>query len=449
MSSIKVRFPPSPTGYCHVGTARMAVLNYLFAKKHGGTIYFRSEDTDRARSSIEFEDDIKEQLAWLGLSWDDFSRTSELIEKHTEAMQRLVSEDKAYVSKEPAKDDPSRTVEVVRLRNPGKTITFTDVIRGDITFDTTELGDFVIGRAINDPLYHLAVVVDDASQGITHIIRGEDHISNTPRQILIQEALGYTRPVYAHYPLHLGADKSKLSKRTGDVAVRSYREKGFLSEALLNYIAVLGWTPPSGREILSLDEMVQEFELEDLHKSGAVFDIDKLRWYNREYLLRLPEDNFALSALEWIKKALAARTIAYEEAVAQKLLPILRERISVWSDIDTLVEEGELDFFFQKPQLNKEEIPGKGSDAHIALRHLEKIHELLSTAADEIYSSDERLKNTVWDYASEAGRGPVLWPMRYSLSGRAKSPDPFIIAAILGKEESLSRLRAAQEMLRS
>jgi glutamyl/glutaminyl-tRNA synthetase len=169
MKSVRVRFPPSPTGYCHVGTGRMAVLNYLFAKKHDGTIIFRSEDTDQDRSSREFEEDIIEQLHWLGLSWETFYRTTDMLERHKEAISALVAADKAYVSSEPSKKDPSVIAEVVRLKNPGKTITFADEIRGEITVDTTDLGDFVIGRSIDDPLYHLAVVVDDASDGITHI----------------------------------------------------------------------------------------------------------------------------------------------------------------------------------------------------------------------------------------------------------------------------------------
>ena len=272
----------------------MAVLNYLFARKHGGTIVFRSEDTDKERSSPEFEEDILDSLKWLGLSWDEFYRQSERTEIYRAALRTLIDEGKAYVSEEESKKEAGVKVRIIRLKNPGTKITFTDIIRGDITFDTTELKDFAIARSDVDPLYHLAVVVDDADMKITHVIRGEDHISNTPRQILIQEALGYPRPVYAHYPLHLSADRSKLSKRTGDVAVRSYREKGYLGDALLNYIAVLGWTPPSEREILSLDEMIAEFELKDLHKSGAVFDLEKLRWYNREYLLQKTDEEFAV-----------------------------------------------------------------------------------------------------------------------------------------------------------
>jgi glutamyl-tRNA synthetase len=425
----------------------MAILNYLYAKKHGGAIVFRSEDTDKARSKIEFEEDIKEQLHWLGLSWDEFYRTSELVGDHAAAMQKLVDEDKAYVSTEESKKEPGTMVQVVRLRNPGKSVTFTDEIRGDITFDTTELGDFAIGRAIDDPLYHLAVVVDDATHGITHVIRGEDHISNTPRQILIQEALGYPRPVYAHYPLHLGADKSKLSKRTGDVAVRSYREKGFLSKALFNYIAMLGWTPPSEREIMSKDEMIQEFELSDLHKSGAVFDMEKLRWFNRQYLLELPEEAFAGGALERMKSALESRGIAFDESTATRILPVVKERISVWEDINEMAAEGELDFFFATPILDASQIPGKQGSAEEAVEHLAALHSTLSAVSDEIFADTERLKGTVWDYATEKGRGAVLWPLRYALSGRAKSPDPFTIASIVGKEATLDRIKSARDAL--
>ncbi|MDB5238456.1 MAG: glutamyl-tRNA synthetase, glutamyl-tRNA synthetase [Candidatus Kaiserbacteria bacterium] len=446
-SPIKVRFPPSPTGFCHVGTARMAILNYLFAKKNGGTIVFRSEDTDKARSRPEFEEDIKEQLQWLGLSWDEFYRTTDLVSTHTDAMQKLVAEDKACVSEEESKKEPGTMVQVVRLRNPGTAITFTDLIRGEITFDTTELGDFAIGRAIDDPLYHLAVVVDDASHGITHVIRGEDHISNTPRQILIQEALGYPRPQYAHYPLHLGADRSKLSKRTGDVAVKSYREKGFLPQALLNYIAVLGWTAPSGKELLSLTEMIEAFDIRDVHKSGAVFDMEKLRWFNREYILKLTDDEFAAAVLPIMEEGMQGRGLTWDQGMATKLLPVIKERVSVWSDLSEQLAAGEYDLFFKDPTPAAEEIPGKGNTKAAAATHLAKLHELYIGASAEIFDTPERLKDTVWEYATEQGRGAVLWPMRFSLSGLARSPDPFTIASIIGRDATLRRLDAARQLL--
>jgi glutamyl-tRNA synthetase len=425
----------------------MAILNYLFAKKNGGTIVFRSEDTDRERSKPEFEEDIKEQLQWLGLSWDVFERQSERVSYHTEALKRLIAEEKAYVSEEPSKNDANVMVRVVRLRNPGTVITFTDLIRGDITFDTTELKDFVIARSETDPLYHFAVVMDDHDMGITHVIRGEDHISNTPRQILIQEALGFPRPQYAHYPLHLGADKSKLSKRTGDVAVKSYREKGFLPEALLNYIALLGWTPPSEREIMQLDEMISEFDIKDLHKSGAVFDMDKLRWYNREYLLKLDDDTFRNGAFSVLKPALEARNIAWKDEVGETLLPILRERISVWADIAEQVADGEYDYFFADPTPDPKLIPQKGDGASIAAQHLGHVYEVLHQASSESFSTPERLKEMLWDYATESGRGSVLWPLRFSLSGRAKSPDPFTNASLIGKDATLRRIESARAQL--
>lgn len=447
MENVRVRFPPSPTGYCHVGTARMAVLNYLFARKHAGTIIFRSEDTDKERSKREYEDDIIEQLHWLGLSWDEFYRTTELVGMHTTVLQKLIDEDKAYISEEESKKEPGKTARVVRLRNPGKVVTFTDVIRGEISFDTTELKDFVIARAIDDPLYQFAVVVDDGEMGMTHIIRGEDHISNTPRQILIQEAIGYPRPVYAHYPLLLGGDRSKLSKRTGDVAVRSYREKGYLPEALLNYIALLGWTPPSEREVMTLAEMIAEFELTDLHKSGAVFDIEKLRWYNRHYLAALPTAEFERSAFEILKEATASKAIPWNERIATLLLPIIRERISVWDDLRTLVTEGEFDFFFSDSAPDAARIPQKGVGAEDTARHLASVKKLVDGVPEEAYSDAERLKAAVWEYATAEGRGAVLWPFRYALTGREKSPDPFVVASIIGKEATLRRVNSALNAL--
>ena len=446
MNSVKVRFPPSPTGYCHVGTARMAVLNFLFAKKHGGTILFRSEDTDRERSTKEFEDDIVNQLEWLGLAWDEFYRSTEMVERHKEAMQQLIHEGTAYVSEEESKKDPGQKVRVVRLRNTGKTVSFTDAIRGDITVDTTDLGDFVIGRAIDDPLYHLAVVVDDAKDGITHVIRGEDHISNTPRQILIQEALQYPRPLYAHFPLHLAADKTKLSKRKGDVAVRSYREKGYIPEALLNYLAILGWTPPSGREVLSIEEMIAEFDLKDLHKSAAVFDLEKLRWFNRQYVERMNDEDFAHSAHPFLLAALKERGLPSDENLQRAVMPLLLERTSVADDIKEIAREGQLDFFFIRPTLDPAKIPDKRTAGEVARKHLTFAEGALIALSKSDWS-ETRIKDALWAYATENGRGAVLWPLRYALSGQEKSPDPFTIAAIIGREETLSRIRGALEAI--
>ena len=444
---VKVRFPPSPTGYCHVGTARMALVNYLFARKTEGSIVFRSEDTDRERSKKEYEDDITDQLHWLGLSWDEFYRQSQRLPHHVAAIERLLANDKAYVSKEESKREPGVLVEVVRLRNPGRSITFNDVIRGDITFETAELGDFTIARAIDDPLYHLAVVVDDAEMSITHVIRGEEHISNTPRQILIQEALGYPRPIYAHYPLFLSADRAKLSKRKGDVAVRTYRSQGYVPEALINFIGTLGWSPPSGKELLTLKEMVGEFELADLHKSGAVFDMEKLRWFNRQYVERMSSDLFAEYAQLPLSSALDERGLPHTDAQLRAVLPIVHERVSVSSEIAPMVQEGEFDCFFSEPELDVLRIPERRSDPQDADKHLSSMAALLQSVPESAWDA-EAIKAALWDHATQQGRGAVLWPLRYCLSGKEKSPDPFIIAGIIGKERTLARIAKGVSLLR-
>ncbi|MEK7133930.1 MAG: glutamate--tRNA ligase family protein [Patescibacteria group bacterium] len=439
--NVRVRFPPSPTGYCHVGTARMAILNYLFARKQGGKIIFRSEDTDKERSKREFEADIMESITWLGLSWDEFYRQSERTAVYRAALERLIGEGKAYVSEEESKKEPGVMVKPVRLKNAGKKITFTDLIRGGITFDTTELKDFVIARSIDDPLYHLAVVVDDADMDITHVIRGEDHISNTPRQILIQEALGLPRPAYAHYPLHLSAERSKLSKRTGDVAVRSYREKGYLPEALLNYLSVLGWTPPSGNEILSLEEMITEFELRDIHKSGAVFDIEKLNWFNHSYLARLSIGEYE------------QRLVEFAGAKGSKLPDIERISHDLQQRGRTLEEALQL---YEDEYKGLQSAPrydvalllrGAKVDAGTVKKHLQFTSTALGAVPDDMEFSAERVKKEIFDYATEHGRGSVLWPLRVALTGREKSPDPFTVAGYLGKEETLRRINNAIGMV--
>lgn len=283
------RFPPSPTGNLHIGGARTALFNYLYAKQHGGSFLLRIEDTDKERSQKGYGDEILDGLRWLGIAWDnrDVWRSSERTEVYKGYLQKLLGADAAYISREP-KREGSGEVEVVRFRNPSRRVGWKDLIRGDVSFDTTELKDFVIARSQSEPLYHLAVVVDDFEMGITHIIRGEDHISNTARQMLIQEAVGAQTPLYAHLPLVLAADRSKLSKRKhAELASLShYRAQGILPEAMVNFLALLGWHPSKSdaSEVLSLSDLVREFRLERVQKSGAVLDQNKLNWLNRQYL---------------------------------------------------------------------------------------------------------------------------------------------------------------------
>ena len=446
---VRVRIPPSPTGYCHVGTARTSLLNFLFARKNSGRLILRIEDTDKERSTPLFEKDIVDSIKWLGIEWDEFYRQSERIDIYKEKLHALINSGKAYLSEEESKKEAGKITKVVRLKNPGSAVTFNDLVRGDISFDTKELGDFVIARNIDEPLYHFAVVVDDAEMRITHVIRGEDHISNTPRQILIQEAFGFERPQYAHFPLNLAQDRSKLSKRKGDVSVRSYREKGYLPEALRNYLAVIGWTPPSGKEILTLEEMINEFDLNGIHKSGSIFDIDKLRWFNRHYLLALPEVTFVSDAVTILKESILSRQLKWDDAIGNAIIPMIKERISVWQDIRDLVKGGELDFFFAEPRVEVRQIPDKKSSAQEALRHLTTLQEIISGTSPESFREPENIKSAVWEYATKEGRAAVLWPLRYSLTGKTYSPDPFVVASIIGKEATLSRIAAAISLLKT
>lgn len=443
MSKVVTRIAPSPTGNLHIGTARSTLFNYLFARQQGGEFIVRIEDTDQARSAKEYETDILDSLQWLGLVHDTLYRQSERTHFYTAALEQLIEKDSAYISKERAKEDAGREVEVVRLRNPGIKLPFNDLVRGEVTFDTTELGDFIIARSLVEPLYHLAVVVDDASMGITHVIRGEDHISNTPRQILLQRALGYETPQYAHIPIILAADRSKLSKRKGATAIAEFRAQGYLPEALTNYLALLGWNPGTERELFSIEELVQAFAIEQIHKGGAMFDEEKLRWFNRHYIDQMTPPEFLDYITPYVPKRIKELQDYSEEAL-RRLLPTIRERISVGSDIETLAESGELDYFFSTPKLKAEMLTSKGGTQKEAEEHLEAVVQLLEKTGD---FSAAGVKDAVWHYAEEKGKGAVLWPMRVALSGKERSTDPFSIAAIIGRKETLKRLHHAHSLL--
>lgn len=389
-----VRMAPSPTGNLHIGTARTTLFNYLFAKKYGGKFILRIEDTDKERSTKEFEQDILNGLEWLGLSWDEFSRQSERTEIYKNYLKKMLDDGLVYISKEEAREEGQRN-EVIRFKNPNKKIKFQDLIRGEVEFDTTELKDFVVAKSMEEPLYHLAVVIDDYEMGVTHVIRGEDHISNTPRQILIQEAIGAPRPIYAHLPLILDSDRKKLSKREHGEAVwvDFYKNKGVLPGALLNYLALLGWNPGTDQEIFTLDKLVEAFDIDKAHRGGAIFDIKKLEWVNKEHIKLLsPEEKLKIIA----------------------------------KDFDTQTE----------PTLEKEKIAWKTSNNDETKKYLEKVLELVGREGD------------IMKYAEEEGKGNVLWPLRYALSGLEKSPDPLSLLKILGKEESEKRIRRAIKILK-
>ncbi len=448
-TTTRTRFAPSPTGVLHLGGARTALFCYLFAKKHGGEFLLRIEDTDKERSRPEYEAEILDALSWLSLEWDALYRQSDRTEVYKDAIHKLIEDDAAYISKEEPKKEGERS-EVIRFRNPNTTISFTDTIRGEVTFDTTDLGDFVIARSKEEPLYHLTVVVDDNAMEISHVIRAEEHISNTPRQILIMEALGFTRPTYAHIPLLLAPDRSKLSKRHGAVSVTEYKEKGFISDALVNYLALLGWNPGTDQEIFTRPELIDAFSLESVQKGGAVFEEEKLRWINKEHLSHIPEEERFAEFYDRLIHSQRVKDRGWElnKDLVQRIWNILEERISVYSDIDSFLADGELDLYFEKPEYEAKNLVWKDADGTETIQHLETVLEKLNTRNEEEFRDKEIIKETVWEYASEHGRGNVLWPMRYALSGKDKSPDPFMLAEALGKEETLERLRAAYDKAR-
>lgn len=443
-----VRIPPSPTGNLHIGTARTALFNYLFARHHGGKIIFRSEDTDQTRSKPEFEQNIIEGLTWLGISWNNEVpiRQSQRSAVYQVALKRLLAEGKAYISKEETVKEGGRA-EVIRYKNPNVRITFTDLIRGEISFDTTELKDFVIAKSIDEPLYHLAVVVDDIEMGVTHVLRGEDHISNTPRQILLIEALGAQRPYYAHIPLILAPDRTKMSKRHGAVAVSQYKDAGFLPEAIINYLALLGWNPGTEQELFSIEELITSFDLSKIQKGGAIFDIEKLKWFNRAYIKKLPKED----RLMFIERELPTsikELPGFSVGKLKTLVDMLTERISTFKDIARMAENGELHYFFVAPTFAIEKLLWKGEgDVGTAASHLFKAAELLATLSEHPTAAE--VKTILWPYAEEKGRGAVLWPIRYTLSGLDKSPDPFELISLLGRNESITRLTNTAQRART
>jgi len=280
--------------------------------------------------------------------------------------------------------------------------------------------------------------------GITHIIRGQDHISNTPRQILIQEAIGAQRPVYAHIPLILSPDKSKLSKRHGAVNVVEYKNEGYLSESIINFLAFLGWNPGDDREILTMKEFLKDFNIEKVQKGGAVFNIEKLNWINKKYIQMLPDKKFISFVNEFMPEEIK-KLPNYDKKI-EKIIPVIKERVEKFEDIKKMHERGELKYLFTIPEYKIESLVWKEENIENTKKYLENILNLINKIKDNNFNSTT-IKDAVWNFATEKGRGGVLWPMRYSLSGLEKSPDPFILASILGKKETIERIQSAIEKI--
>ncbi len=422
---IRTRYAPSPTGPFHLGGARTALFNLLFAKPPAGKFILRIEDTDKARSLEQYEKSITNGLSWLGINWGEFYRQSERIEIHKKYLKKLIDSGNAYLSKE-SKGERS---EVIRFKNPKKRVEFEDIVRGKIEFDTSDLGDFVVAKSLDEPLYHLAVVVDDAEMKISHVIRGEDHISNTPRQILLQSALTFPQPIYAHLPLILGPDRSKLSKRHSAESVEEYKNQGYLPEALYNFLALLGWHPEGDKEVMSKDELFKSFSLERVGKAGAIFDNKKMDWMNGEYIRE--KDNKAL-----LEIASPFLPIEFFESGLdnEKIIALEKPRLKKLSELPNKVQ-----YFYEAPKYDKNLLVWKQMVTSEVLEALNKIKKLVEDVSAGGFDK-ERLESIFLKAIGEGDKGRILWPFRVALTGRKVSPGPFEIAEILGKEESLRRI---------
>ncbi|MDE2019696.1 MAG: glutamate--tRNA ligase [Patescibacteria group bacterium] len=480
---IRVRMAPSPTGFLHIGTARATLFNWLFARHHGGMFMLRIEDTDAERSKTEYEIQLIEALHWLGLDWDEgpdyvdgklvskgqFSpyRQSERQEIYKKYVEQLLAEGKAYYCyctkedieaqqqamaasglppkytghcrnlAEPPANWQSR---VVRFKTPENKISFHDLIRGKVEFDASLLGDMIITRSDGSVLYNLAVVIDDHLMGITHVIRGEDHISNTPKQILFQQALGFPQPIYGHLPLILNADRSKMSKRKNKVALEEYRNAGYLSDAMVNFLALLGWHPKDDREVLSRDELIELFDINRVQKAGAVFNQDKLDWLNREYLKKMGDEEILNALMENGAWRMENRT---NKTLLKKIIPINRGRASTLRDFIDLGK-----FFFDLPDYAPAMLVWKDGNANDTAAVLKTLHEKLKSISPENFENRGVITSAVQEIVNgRLNRGEVLWPLRVALSGQQSSPDPLEIMMVLGKEESLRRLRMAMDKI--
>jgi glutamyl-tRNA synthetase len=477
---VRVRFAPSPTGYLHVGGARTALFNWLFARNQGGTFVLRIEDTDKARSTEESTGGILSSLHWLGLDWDEGPGVGGDYEPYFQmqrtpfyqaAMEQLLEKERAYYcyctqdelkarrqaalvagrppgydrrcrhlsSRERAAFEAEGRKPVVRFAMPleGETVV-EDLIRGEVRFANDQLDDLVIVKADGAPTYNFAVVVDDMLMRISHVIRADEHLANTPRQIRIYEALGYPLPQFAHVSMILGEDGSKLSKRHGATAVSEYRESGYLPEAMFNFLALLGWAYDDKTEIMSRDEIVERFSLAKVNPSPAIFSREKLDWMNGVYIRSLAKDDLAERLLPFVESA----GLQADEETVRRLVPLIQERVKLLGDAVELV-----DFFFTEqisyePQL----LIGKKMDVSDSLKALKRVVEVLQEAP----SFDEATLETVLRrLVEELGlkAGQLFGIIRVAVTGKRVAPPLFGTLSILGRERVLARLGEAEALL--
>ena len=497
--TVRCRIAPSPTGPLHVGTARTALFNYLFAKRQGGTFILRMEDTDVARSTLEYERDILDNLHWLGIEWDEGPevagmpargaygpyRQMQRLDRYAAAAERLLHEDRAYycyctpeelaadknaqeAAHQPphyvgrcasltpeqrrAKEAEGRTP-VIRFRVGEGVVAFDDIVRGRVEIDTTALGgDLIIVRSNGTPLYHFVVAVDDAEMAITHVIRGEDHLSNTPKHILLFRALGAEIPQFAHLPLILNPDRTKMSKRKSQTAVAAFRADGFVAEAFVNFLALLGWSSGTEEEIFSMAELVDRFDLSRVQSAGAVFDRERLEWLNGQWIRRLPEEElverlmpFLRADLERAQSGGALVRMPTDEDL-RPLIPMIRERLPTLAAVGPLVDF----LFIEDVTVAPDLLVPKRWDGPTTAEALKAAREVIAEVGRVSYEADE-LEGPLRRLAEERGwkAGDLFMAIRAAVTGRTATPPLFDTLVAVGYERTLRRLDEAYEALAS
>ena len=476
MSHVRVRFAPSPTGYLHVGSARTALFNWLFARHTGGTFVLRIEDTDRERSQTEMTSAIVDGMSWLGLQWDEGPfHQADGVERHRADVDRLLAAGAAYrcfcsaealearrqragaspdayrydrfcLNVEPAEAERrAATGEpfTVRFRVPAGTTAWEDGVHGEIRFDNADIEDFIVLRTDGTPIYNLAVVSDDVEMRITHVIRGDDHISNTPKQILLYRGLGAPLPAFAHVPLILATDGKRLSKRHGATAVGEYRKQGILPAAMFNFLALLGWSPGTDEEIFTADELVERFSIEGINRKGAVFDAQKLLWMNGQHLNRLPASELESLVVAELRAA-GVDTGRVSPDRLHRLIDLLRVRARTVSDIARQARAYIEDEIAYEPAATEKHWK---EPAHVAT-HLDELGDRLRSVESWDAPSIEAALRTAADELGVAG-GKLIHPLRVALTGAAVSPGIFEVAEVMGRDLVLRRVQRAVRLLRS
>jgi glutamyl-tRNA synthetase len=425
--TVTVRFAPSPTGFLHLGSARTALFNWLYARHTGGKMLLRIEDTDRVRSEDRFLEEILADLKWMGLDWDgETVFQSKRFHLYREKAERILSSGKAYKEGEA----------IIFKVEKGRTIEIDDIIHGKITVSTDEIKDQVMIKSDGSPAYNFCCVVDDASLDITHIIRGDDHISNTPKQVLFYEALGHATPKFAHIPLMMGADGAKLSKRHGAVSVEEYKREGYLPEALVNYLTLLGWNPGDDREMISLEETVKLFTLERMSDVQSRFDVQKLRWMNAEYIKAMP----SLKLLPLVSQHLVMAgydPAAVPEEKLLKLIALYKVRMKTLNEFPALTA-----CFFSDDYALEE----KGKRKYLESDQNKSNLRLFSNKLDQLEEfSAANMEDACRQIAeeNELKAGEIIHPTRMAISGTTQGAGLFEMMELLGKATVLARMRRA------